>query len=180
MEHVDNENRFGRADIHVHTRYSGFGKYSFLHFPESITEPAMAFETARNRKLDVLCITDHNTIKGALIAKKYAKDIDIVVGEEISCSEGEILGLFIQEEIKPMLGASETIDLIYGQGGIAVEAHPFSPQCSSLGKKIRYLELDGIEAFNACQRDAYTNFMAQGSLLEIWQGWEAAMPILLI
>lgn len=156
MENINHENQFGRADTHVHTRYSGFGKYSFIHFPESVTEPARAVEAARKKKLDVLCITDHNTIKGALIARKYAGDIDVVVGEEVSSAEGEILALFINEEIKPMLGASETIDLIHDQGGIAVAAHPFSPQCSSLGKKIRYLELDGAEAFNACHRDAHS------------------------
>lgn len=40
-------------------------------------------------------------------------------------------------------------------------AHPFSPQCQSLGKMIHYLELEGVEVFNACHRDAYTNLMAQ-------------------
>ncbi len=161
MENIEQKNHSGKADIHVHTRYSGFGKYSFLHFPESVTNPVKAVETASRRKLDVLCITDHNTIKGAIIAQKHTKDIEVVVGEEISSADGEILALFIQEEIKPWLGASETIDLIHEQGGIAVAAHPFSPQCHSLGKKIQYLELDGVEVFNACHRDAYTNLMAQ-------------------
>ena len=40
-------------------------------------------------------------------------------------------------------------------------AHPFSPQCHSLGKKIHNLKLDGVEVFNACHRDACTNLMAQ-------------------
>ncbi len=158
MENIEQK---GKADLHVHTRYSGFGKYSFLHFPESVTDPLKAVETACRRELDILCITDHNTIRGAIIAQKHANNIEVVIGEEISSTEGEILALFINEEIKPMLTASETIDLIHDQGGIAVAAHPFSPQCSSLGKKVRYLKLDGIEAFNACHRDAYTNFMAQ-------------------
>ncbi len=161
MEDIKQNSYFGKADIHVHTRYSGFGKYSFLHFPESITDPLKAVETACKRKLDVLCITDHNTIKGALIAQKYAKDIEVVVGEEISSTDGEILALFIQEEIKPMLGGEETIDIIHEQGGLAVAPHPFSPQCTSLGKKICYLKLDGVEVFNAYHRDAYSNPMAQ-------------------
>ncbi len=158
METIEQKNHPGKADIHVHTRYSGFEKYSFLHFPESVTDPLKAVETACRRELDILCITDHNTIKGAVIAQKHAKDIEVVVGEEVSSADGEILALFIQEEIKPWLGATETIDLIHEQGGIAVAAHPFSPQCHSLGKKIHNLELDGVEVFNACHRDAYTNF----------------------
>ncbi|MEQ9731076.1 MAG: PHP-associated domain-containing protein [Candidatus Methanoperedens sp.] len=161
MENIEQKNHHGKADIHVHTRYSGFGSYSFLHFPESVTDPIKAVEAARRKKLDVLCITDHNTIQGALIAKKHARDIDVVIGEEISSTEGEILALFIQQEIKPMLGAPETIDRIHEQGGVAIAAHPFSPQCPSLGKKIRYLKLDGVEVFNACHRDAYSNLMAQ-------------------
>jgi predicted metal-dependent phosphoesterase TrpH len=161
MEIINQENQLGIADIHTHTRCSGFGRYSFLHFPESVTEPAKAVEAARRKKLDVLCITDHNTIQGAVIAKKHAAGIDVVIGEEISSADGEILALFIQEEIKPMLGAPETIDLIHDQGGVAVAAHPFSPQCPSLGKKICYLKLDGVEVFNACHRDAYSNLMAQ-------------------
>jgi len=160
MEATKQENQ-GIADIHTHTRCSGFGRYSFLHFPESVTEPAKAVEAARRKKLDVLCITDHNTIKGAMIAKKHAAGVEVVIGEEISSADGEILALFIQEKIKPMRSAPETIDLIHEQGGIAVAAHPFSPQCHSLGKKIHNLKLDGVEVFNAYHRDAYSNLMAQ-------------------
>ncbi len=161
MEVLNQEKLQGRADVHVHTRYSGFGSYSFLHFPESVTEPVKAVEAARRKKLDVLCITDHNTIRGATIAKKHARDIDVVIGEEISSADGEILALFIQEEIKPMFSAPETIDLIHEQGGIAVAAHPFSPHCHSLEKRIHDLKLDGVEVFNAYHRDAYSNLMAQ-------------------
>ncbi len=151
----------GMADIHVHTRFSGFGSYSFIHFPESVTEPLRAIETARKKKLDVLCITDHNTIRGAIIAKKYAKGIDVVIGEEISSADGEILGLFMQEEIKPKLSVAETIDRIHDQGGIAIAPHPFSPHCPSLGKEISNFKLDGVEVFNAGHRDAYSNILAQ-------------------
>ncbi len=161
MEIIDQEKQQARADVHVHTRYSGFGSYSFMSFPESVTDPVKAIEVARRKKLDVLCITDHNTIQGAVIAKKFAGDVEVVIGEEISSADGEILALFIQEEIKPGLSAPETIDIIHEEGGIAVAAHPFSPQCPSLGKGIHDLKLDGIEVFNACHRDAYTNLMAQ-------------------
>ncbi|KPQ43288.1 MAG: PHP domain protein, partial [Candidatus Methanoperedens nitroreducens] len=84
MEEINQDKQQGIADIHTHTRCSGFGKYSFLHFPESVTDPVKAVEAARRKKLDVLCITDHNTIQGAIIAKKHAENIDVVIGEEIS------------------------------------------------------------------------------------------------
>ena len=161
MKNIRQEGLHGRADIHVHTRYSGFGKYAFLHFPDSVTDPIKAVAAAQRKKLDVLCITDHDTIRGSIIAKKNAGNIDVVAGEEITSADGEILALFIPEEIKPGLGAAETIDKIHSQGGIVIAPHPFSPQCPSLESKIFNLKLDGVEVFNAYHRDRYSNLIAQ-------------------
>jgi predicted metal-dependent phosphoesterase TrpH len=152
-----------KADVHVHTKYSGFTKYSLAQFPESIAEPDMVVKAAIHRGLDVLCITDHNSIVGALKAQKYAAGspgIEIVIGEEISTSEGEMLGLFLQEKIDPGLGAQETVECIHNQGGIAIAPHPFSPHCPCLGHKVKYLNLDGIEVFNAIHRVPYSNMLA--------------------
>ncbi|MEQ9731508.1 MAG: PHP domain-containing protein [Candidatus Methanoperedens sp.] len=152
-----------KADTHVHTKYSGFSKYSLAQFPDSISEPDMVVKAAIKRDLDVLCITDHNSIAGALKAQKYAEGLQgivIVIGEEISTAEGEMIGLFLQERIEPGLGAEETAERIHNQGGIAVAPHPFSPHCSCLGRKVKYLDLDGIEVFNAIHRDPYSNRLA--------------------
>jgi predicted metal-dependent phosphoesterase TrpH len=48
----------------------------------------------------------------------------------------QIYILFLQERIPMSLSAAETIDLIHGQGGLAVAPHPFSYLCPCLGKKI--------------------------------------------
>jgi predicted metal-dependent phosphoesterase TrpH len=152
-----------KADTHVHTKYSGFTKYSLAQFPESISEPATVIKNAIRKCIDVLCITDHNTIKGALKAQQDAasiSDFEIVIGEEISTDEGEIIGLFLNEQINPWFGAEETIKLIHDQGGIAIAPHPFSPHCPCLKQKIQYLDLDGIEVFNAIHRDPYSNRLA--------------------
>ncbi len=152
-----------RADTHVHTKYSGFTRYKLAQFPESISEPEMVVKTAIRKGLDVLCITDHNTITGALKVKKYAndlKDIEIVIGEEVSTTEGEMIGLFLQERIELGLSAEETARRIHDQGGIVIAPHPFSPHCHCLGHKIQYLDLDGIEVFNAIHRDPYSNALA--------------------
>jgi predicted metal-dependent phosphoesterase TrpH len=84
----------GVGDIHTHTMYSGFTKYSFLSFPDSVTTPRTSIKVAKKLGLNVLCITDHNTIKGALVAQKFNKCM-VVIGEEISSNDGEILGLFL-------------------------------------------------------------------------------------
>ncbi|MFH0816799.1 MAG: PHP-associated domain-containing protein [Methanobacteriota archaeon] len=154
----------GRADIHCHTNHSGFNRVGFVPFPESVTPPSAMVDTAAKAGLDVLCITDHNSVKGAHIARSYASgsglDIRVVVGEEVSTLDGEILGLFIEDFIPRGLSAWETIDLIHGQGGLAIAPHPFSYQCPSLGGKISSLPLDGVEILNAGHRDHYVNKIA--------------------
>jgi predicted metal-dependent phosphoesterase TrpH len=160
MASIISERMRGRADLHTHTKYSGVSRVMFLDLPDSVAEPVEMVEAAERRGLDVLCVTDHNSVKGAVEAKKYARSVEIVIGEEILTSEGEILGLFLTEEIPRGLSASETIDLVHGQGGIAVAAHPFSTHCSALGDKIFQLPLDAVEVFNAFHRDRYSNDLA--------------------
>ncbi|HEY9246857.1 MAG TPA: PHP domain-containing protein, partial [Candidatus Methanoperedens sp.] len=149
----------GVADIHTHSMYSGFSRYSCLSYPDSVSTPRTLVRVAEKLGLDILCITDHNSIKGGIEARKYNKEL-VVVGEEISSKDGEIIGLFLQETIKPGLGAEETIELIREQDGIAIAPHPFSAHCSCLGHKVRELDLDGIEVFNAVHRDGYSNAIA--------------------
>lgn len=149
----------GVADVHTHTMYSGFTRYSFLSFPDSVTTPKKSVRVAEKKGLDLLCITDHNSIKGAIEAKKYNSEL-VVIGEEILSKNGEIIGLFLNEEIKPGLSAEETIELIHEQDGIAFAPHPFSVYCSCVGKKLHGLKLDGIEVFNSLHRDGFSNVLA--------------------
>lgn len=153
-----------KADIHVHTKYSGIGRLGPLKFPESIADPKDVVKNAHILGLNVVCITDHNTISGALRAKEYAKDFDdleIVIGEEISAVEGEVIGLYLNEEIPAGLPVDETIDIIREQGGITVAPHPFSLYCPALKERIYELDLDAIEVLNAGHIDSYTNKEAQ-------------------
>lgn len=150
---------YGIADVHTHTMYSGFSKYSFLSYPDSVTTPKKSVRVAEKKGLDLLCITDHNSIKGAVEAKKYNSEL-VVIGEEIRSKNGEIIGLFLNEEIKPGLSAEETIELIHEQDGIAFAPHPFSVYCSCVGKDLYGLKLDGIEVFNSLHRDGYSNAIA--------------------
>ncbi len=155
----------GQADLHTHTYYSGFSKVGFIPYPESVTPPETMVDAAVNKGLNVLCITDHNEIEGAMRAERYVREngleIEVVVGEEVSTADGEILGLFLQERISQGLSAAETIDFIHNQGGLAVAPHPFSYRCPGLGKRIEKLCLDGVEVLNAAHRDAYVNRLAQ-------------------
>jgi predicted metal-dependent phosphoesterase TrpH len=149
----------GIADTHTHTMYSGFSEYSYLSYPDCITTPKRSVKVAEKIGLDVLCITDHNSIKGAIEAKKFNREL-VVVGEEIRSRDGEIIGLFLQENVEPDLSAEETVERIHEQDGIAIAPHPFSAICSGLGQKIHSVGLDGVEVFNSLHRDGYSNAIA--------------------
>ena len=151
----------GRADLHIHTKYSGMSKLRFIRFPDAVSEPADVLREAEAKGLDIVCVTDHDTIRGALATKKLASSVEVVVGEEVSTADGEVVGLFLEEEIPRGLTAEETIDRIHGQGGLAVAPHPFSSHCSSVAERLYELKLDGVEMFNAFHRDRYTNDIAQ-------------------
>ena len=151
----------GKADLHTHTKYSGMSKIGFMRFPDAVSEPEEVVRAAQKRGLDVVCVTDHDTIEGALRAKRVKAEVEVVVGEEVSSAGGEILGLFVNENIPRGLAPEETIDRIHDMGGVAVAPHPFSAHCSSVEERLFELELDGIEMFNAFHRDGYANDLAQ-------------------
>ncbi len=138
---------YGRGDLHVHTLLSDGAQR-----PEAILEAASG-------RVDVVAITDHDEIRGALRAREWAREhpelgVDVVVGEEISTLNGHLLGLFLEECVPPGLSALETIGEIHAQGGLAVAAHPFHPLRgvsrghASIARLIRDLPLDAIEAVN--------------------------------
>jgi predicted metal-dependent phosphoesterase TrpH len=137
----------GRADLHVHTCWSDGADW-----PETVVQAAAG-------RVDVLAITDHDEIRGALRGQEFAQEhpelgVDVIVGEEISTLNGHLLGLYLRERVPPGLPAAATIDLIHAQGGLAIAAHPFHPYRGrarghrSVGALIPDLALDGIEVVN--------------------------------
>ena len=104
-------------DLHIHSTYS----------KDSLLKPRQIIKIAMSKNLDVIGITDHNTIKGGLIAKQEAMKLEnilVIVGSEIKTNFGDIIGLFLNEEIHKR-DFCEAIDAIYDQGGIVVLPHPY-------------------------------------------------------
>jgi len=52
----------GKADLHTHTKYSGMSKLRFIRFPDAVSDPVEVVRAAEKRGLDVVCVTDHDTI----------------------------------------------------------------------------------------------------------------------
>lgn len=103
-----------RADLHVHTCYS----------PDSISSTDAIVERCLKIGIDCLAVTDHNSIRGAL-ELRHAAPFTVIVGEEVLSSCGEIIGLFLTEEIPRRLTPEETVAQIKGQGGLVCIPHPF-------------------------------------------------------
>ena len=153
-----------KVDTHVHTYYSGISNYRILRFPESVTKPSEQVDCARRNGMDILCITDHDAVKGAFEAQEYAKqydDFEVIIGEEVSTADGEVLAYWLNELIPPGLSIEETLDIIHSQGGVAVAPHPFSFYVPCLQDRIFDLDLEGIEVINGGHVDGYTNSRAQ-------------------
>ena len=154
----------GKADTHLHTQYSGFSRLGVMKFPESVCSPAMQVEKGRKNGMDVICITDHDETAGAFIAQEYAKkydDIEVVVGEEVTTADGEIIGLFLNERIPDNLPVGETVDRIREQDGIVIAPHPFSYHVFGLKEQILTLDIDGFETINGGHPDKYSNKFAK-------------------
>jgi len=74
--------------------------------------------------VDVVAITDHNTIAGALELRERAS-FPVIVGQEIDTADGELIGLFLEGPVRAGLPAIETAERIRAQGGLVYLQHPF-------------------------------------------------------
>lgn len=139
----------GIADLHLHTHHS-----------DGQDSPADVLEWAARIGLDVIAITDHDAIEGALVAAELAggrrDGPQVIVGEEVSTRDGHVLALFIQELVPPDLSAAETVAAIHEQGGIAIAAHPYWRTANvdyrgrtyGVGDRIAELDFDAVEVIN--------------------------------
>jgi len=121
--------------------------------PDSRTKIAEQARAVRAAGIDVICATDHNTIDGAFRLRELADGFRVVIGEEISSRDGEIIGLFLEHAVPRDLSGEETIARIHEQGGFVVVPHPFSinrryhMRRASLDR-LRS-QIDALEIFNA-------------------------------
>ena len=138
-----------RAEFHCHTVYSH----------DSSNRIPQLLRTAKERGIERLAITDHNTIQGALKAKELDPEL-VVVGEEILTTHGELLGYFLEEEIPRRLSPMETIERLKKQGAFIVVPHVFDRRRHGWSKEDLEQILpfvDALEVFNARCLNPRTN-----------------------
>ena len=131
-----------KVDLHLHTEYS--------------MDCAMSLGTiikrCQEQGINCVAIADHGTIEGALEMQHLAP-FTVIVAEEILTPDGEIMGMFLEENIANGLSVEQTIAHIRGQGGLVCIPHAFDIfRPSALGAKIVEKitdEIDVMEVFNS-------------------------------
>ena len=129
-------------------------------FSDGWPVPHQLVDHAVSIGLDVIAVTDHDTIEGALRASDHAagrKGIEVVVGEEVSSRDGHIVGLYLERRVRPGMSAAATVHAIHDQGGLAVAVHPFwrtqrrvrNGTVHGVGWLAAELDFDAIEVENA-------------------------------
>jgi len=140
----------GQADLHIHTIYSYDGTATI----EAV------LKHARRAGLDLIAITDHDEIQGALRAEAIGVQYDqkVIPGIEVSTAAGHLLTLFVRTLIPAGRPLFETLQRVHEAGGVAIAAHPLAVGAHSLNETAirRALETEigqqtllGIESLNA-------------------------------
>lgn len=132
-----------KYDLHIHTKFSSC----------SNIEPSLLLKKAKQKGLDGIAVTDHNTIKGAVLTKElnFDKNFEVIIGEEIKTDICEVLAYYLKEEVKPGK-FYDVIKEIKKQNAICVIAHPFdlgllrSPLTEDIDKVSGFI--DGLECLN--------------------------------
>ena len=133
------------VDLHMHTEWSH----------DCSIPVSDLLEHADSIGLGGIAVTDHNAFGGALEAVELAAGRDLVVipGEEIKTDgQGEVIGLFLEEEIPRSLSFGDTLAAIRDQGGLVYLPHPFDrmhsiPDPATLHRHLA--EIDVFEVYNA-------------------------------
>lgn len=139
-----------RIDLHVHSKYSFDGWM----------DPKDMVNVAIKKGLSGIAVTDHNTIRGGLKTKKYeTENFKIIVGSEINTERGEVIGLFLSEEIISR-SFLDVLDEIKAQNGRVIIPHPFDDLRGNgiYPSKEDVKLLDCVEVFNSrCLRREYND-----------------------
>jgi predicted metal-dependent phosphoesterase TrpH/glycosyltransferase involved in cell wall biosynthesis len=133
------------ADLHMHTNWSH----------DCAVDPADLIMYAEANGLGAIAVTDHNVFGGALETADLARDHDLIVipGEEIKTDgQGEVIGLFLHEEIPRGMSFADTVAAIKAQGGLVYVPHPFDrmhsiPEPATLQRQLA--DIDVFEVYNA-------------------------------
>jgi len=141
-----------KLDLHTHSILSPDGGLSERDY----------WLLLEKKVLDCIAITDHNTIAFAKeMQKKMGKQI--IVGEEVTTKDGEIIGLFLEEKVNAGISAQETVTAIKKQKGLVYIPHPFETFRKGINENVFQSiikDIDIVEVFNGRSMQSETRIMA--------------------
>jgi predicted metal-dependent phosphoesterase TrpH len=143
-----------KLDLHIHSQYSDDAEGSAKEIIQSL----------KKKGLQGCAITDHNTVKGGLVAQKLASnDFIVIPGVEISTRDGHLLALNMSTDIPRGLSIEQTIDRVIYQGGIPIVPHVLRNMSGIKVSKLKEIasKLSAMEVFNACSQPHTNIKMAQ-------------------
>lgn len=121
-----------KIDLHSHSTGSADGGISATKYRQML----------HSGILDYVAITDHDTIETAKIIHKELGE-RIIIGQEVTTLEGEIIGLYLTKQIPKRLSLKAAVEAIKDQKGLVYVPHPFETVRSGLTKQ----SLDSIVEF---------------------------------
>jgi predicted metal-dependent phosphoesterase TrpH len=141
-------------DFHTHT----------YHSYDSVMKPENILRIAKQRGLNGIVISDHDTIKGGLECKALNKDPDftVIAASEIKTNVGDITALNIKEEIYER-NFSDVVAATKRQGGLILLVHPYHHHNLD---EINFDAIDLIEGYNA--REFKENNLRSVELAKKW------------
>jgi len=113
-----------RVDLHTHSTLSPDGGISAKQYLQAL----------ENDKLDCIAVTDHNSIALAKELQSELGERKIIIGEEITTNQGDIIGLFLKNLVKANLDIKEAVKSIKSQGGLVYIPHPFETVRSGISE----------------------------------------------
>ncbi|HYL08599.1 MAG TPA: PHP domain-containing protein [Candidatus Udaeobacter sp.] len=133
------------ADPHCHTLSS-----------DGMVTPAQLVDAAVSAKLDLIALTDHDTMESVAEtrARGMGAGLTVVAGEEITTrwpAQTHIMGWFLEKPVKRGMSLEDTVAAIHDQGALAIVPHPFMPvyfgsiQPDMLRRLLEKHHVDGIE-----------------------------------
>lgn len=133
-----------KVDLHTHSSVS----------PDGGIRPEQYQHALSTGLLDSIAVTDHNRIDMAEALHKQLGE-QIIVGEEIMTTHGEIVGLFLDRLVPPGLSPEETVKQIKDQGGLVYIPHPFETVRKGLAPDILESIADFVDIIEVCNGRAF-------------------------
>jgi hypothetical protein len=121
-----------------------------------MVSPAELVEAAVKAGLDLIAVTDHDTMAMVSEVKKRGDDagLTVVAGQEVTTkwpAQTHILGWFLEKPLRRGISLEDAVAAIHDQGGLVIVPHPFMPvyfgsiQPGMLRRLLEKHSVDGIE-----------------------------------